>query len=120
MTNEAGRKDLDLKGRLNKRLAGAGIEIGGGVGTDIATTPLLGMGPVGIATYSAINAFQGAYTNYHVQKFVNPGSDETLITAFISSKPFATIDNPNPLPSNLDETNGSNIFGNICFETPFP
>ena len=39
MTNEAGRKDLDLKGGLNKRLAGAGIEIGGGVGTDIATTP---------------------------------------------------------------------------------
>ena len=95
MTNEAGRKDLDLKGRLNKRLAGAGIEIGGGVGTDIATTPLLGMGPVGVAAYSAINAFQGAYTNYHVQKFVNPDEDvnkgEVIASGFYSLIPYMNI-----------------------------
>ena len=27
---------------------------------------------------------------------------------------------PNPLPSDLDETKGSNIFGNMCFDIPLP
>ena len=41
MENEA------KKEQLIKRFQGMGIEIGGGVATDVATTPLLGMGPLG-------------------------------------------------------------------------
>ena len=52
-----------------------GIEIGGGVATDVATTPLLGMGPLGWLGYGVINFGQGAYTNYLVQKHLY-GEDE--------------------------------------------
>ena len=60
---------------LIKRFQGMGIEIGGGVATDVATTPLLGMGPLGWLGYGAINFGQGAYTNYLVQKHLY-GEDE--------------------------------------------
>ena len=63
------------KEELIKRLQGMGIEIGGGVATDVATTPLLGMGPLGWLGYGAINFGQGAYTNYLVQKHLY-GEDE--------------------------------------------
>jgi len=63
------------KEELIKRLQGMGIEIGGGVATDVATTPLLGMGPFGWLAYGGINFGQGAYTNYLVQKHLY-GEDE--------------------------------------------
>lgn len=63
------------KEELIKRLQGMGIEIGGGVATDVATTPLLGMGPLGWLAYGGINFGQGAYTNYLVQKHLY-GEDE--------------------------------------------
>jgi len=63
------------KEQLIKRLQGMGIEIGGGVATDVATTPLLGMGPLGWLAYGGINFGQGAYTNYLVQKHLY-GEDE--------------------------------------------
>ena len=63
------------KDELIKRLQGMGIEIGGGVATDVATTPLLGMGPLGWLAYGGINFGQGAYTNYLVQKHLY-GEDE--------------------------------------------
>ena len=69
MDNEA------KKEQLLKRFQGMGIEIGGGVATDVATTPLLGMGPLGWLGYGAINFGQGAYTNYLVQKHLY-GEDE--------------------------------------------
>lgn len=69
MENEA------KKEQLIKRFQGMGIEIGGGVATDVATTPLLGMGPLGWLGYGAINFGQGAYTNYLVQKHLY-GEDE--------------------------------------------
>ena len=69
MENEA------KKEQLIKRFQGMGIEIGGGVATDVATTPLLGMGPLGWLGYGVINFGQGAYTNYLVQKHLY-GEDE--------------------------------------------
>ena len=52
-----------------------------------------------------------------MQKFVNPEFDETLITAPISSKPLATIDNPRPFPSFFEETKGSKIVDNKLIQT---
>ena len=60
---------------LIKRLQGMGIEIGGGIATDIATSGLLAGGPLGWLGYGAINFGQGAYTNYLVQKHLY-GEDE--------------------------------------------
>tara|TARA_A100001035_G_scaffold171697_1_gene136238 strand:+ start:335 stop:2119 length:1785 start_codon:yes stop_codon:yes gene_type:complete len=53
---------------FKKGLLGVTTEVGGGIATDVATTPLLGLGPAGIAAYVATNFGQGAYTNYLVQK----------------------------------------------------
>ena len=69
MENEA------KKEQLIKRFQGMGIEIGGGVATDFATSGLLGFGPLGWLGYGAINFGQGAYTNYLVQKHLY-GEDE--------------------------------------------
>ena len=63
------------KEELIKRLQGMGIEIGGGIATDIATSGLLAGGPLGWLGYGAINFGQGAYTNYLVQKHLY-GEDE--------------------------------------------
>jgi len=60
---------------LIKRFQGMGIEIGGGIATDVATSGLLGFGPLGWLGYGAINFGQGAYTNYLVQKHLY-GEDE--------------------------------------------
>jgi len=68
-------EDEAKKEQLIKRFQGMGIEIGGGVATDVATTPLLSMGPLGWLGYGAINFGQGAYTNYLVQKHLY-GEDE--------------------------------------------
>jgi hypothetical protein len=75
MTDEESR--IDLK----KRLAGVGIEVGSGIGTDLLTGALLNpltlkatAGLSGLA-YGAINFGQGAYTNYLVQKHLY-GEDE--------------------------------------------
>lgn len=69
MDNEA------KKEQLIKRFQGMGIEVGGGIATDVATTPLLGMGPLGWLGYGVINFGQGAYTNYLVQRHLY-GEDE--------------------------------------------
>lgn len=69
MDNEA------KKEQLIKRFQGMGIEIGGGIATDFATSGLLGFGPLGWLGYGAINFGQGAYTNYLVQKHLY-GEDE--------------------------------------------
>ena len=57
-----------------QRLKGLGIEVGGGIATDVLTGALLNpltlkatAGLSGLA-YGAINFGQGAYTNYLVQK----------------------------------------------------
>ena len=53
---------------FKKQLLGVTTEVGGGIATDVATTPLLAGGPLGIAAYVLTNFGQGAYTNYLVQK----------------------------------------------------
>ena len=40
---------------FKKGLLGVTTEVGGGIATDVATTPLLGLGPAGIAAYVATN-----------------------------------------------------------------
>ena len=74
-------EDEDKKQELIKRLQGMGIEIGGGIATDVLTGALLNpltlkatAGLSGLA-YGAINFGQGAYTNYLVQKHLY-GEDE--------------------------------------------
>ena len=53
---------------FKKQLLGVTTEVGSGIATDVATTPLLAGGPLGIAAYVLTNFGQGAYTNYLVQK----------------------------------------------------
>ena len=73
--------DEESKIDLKKRLAGVGVEVGGGIATDVLTGALLNpltlkatAGLSGLA-YGAINFGQGAYTNYLVQKHLY-GQDE--------------------------------------------
>ena len=51
-----------------RQVQGLGLEIGGGLATDIATAPLLGMGPWGIATNVIVNAGVGWELNVASQK----------------------------------------------------
>ena len=53
---------------FKKQLLGVTTEVGSGIATDVAATPLLAGGPLGIAAYVLTNFGQGAYTNYLVQK----------------------------------------------------
>ena len=78
------------KEELIKRLQGMGIEIGGGVATDVLTGALLNpltlkatAGLSGLA-YGAINFGQGAYTNYLVQRHLY-GEDELNWGEILSS-----------------------------------
>ena len=56
---------------FKKKLKGITAEVVGGVATDLATSPLLAMGPKGWVAYVGINAFQGSDTNYHFQRYLN-------------------------------------------------
>ena len=80
---------------FKKQLIGVSTEIGGGVGTDLATSPLLAMGPAGIAGYVGLNAFQGSFTNYQVQKYMNPDEDvnwgEVVSSGVFGAIPFMDI-----------------------------
>ena len=51
-----------------RQVQGLGLEIGGGLATDVATAPLLGMGPWGIATNVIVNAGVGWELNIASQK----------------------------------------------------
>ena len=80
---------------LKNRLLGISTEVGGGIATDVATTPLLGMGPLGWLAYGGINFGQGAYTNYLVQKHLY-GEDEVnwgeiLASGAAGAIPFMNI-----------------------------
>ena len=80
---------------LKKQLLGVTTEVGGGIATDVATTPLLGLGPAGIAAYVATNFGQGAYTNYLVQKHLygneNINWGEVLGSGVAGAIPFMNI-----------------------------
>ena len=80
---------------FKKKLKGITAEVGGGVGTDLATSPLLAMGPKGWVAYVGINAFQGSATNYHVQKYLNPDEavnwGEVVTSGLFSAIPFMDI-----------------------------
>ena len=60
---------------FKKQLLGVTTEIGGGIATDVATTPLLAGGPLGWIGYGLINFGQGACTNYLVQKHLYGNED---------------------------------------------
>ena len=70
-------------------------EIGGGIGTDAATSGLLAGGPAGIAAYGLINFGQGAYTNYLVQKHIygneNINWGEVISSGALGVIPFMNI-----------------------------
>ena len=86
---------------LKQRLLGTGVEVGTGVGTDLLTAGLLN--PVTLAktgglsglAYAGINGFQGAYTNYLVQKNLygaeNVNWGEILSSGFLSAIPFMNL-----------------------------
>ena len=80
---------------FKKGLLGVTTEVGGGIATDVATTPLLAMGPWGIAGYVAGNFGQGAYTNYLVQKHLygneNINWGEVLGSGVAGAIPFMNI-----------------------------
>ena len=48
--------------------AGTGLEVGAGYATDLATTPLLAGGPLGLLAYGAANFGSGVLSNYYAQK----------------------------------------------------
>ena len=81
--------------QFKRELIGAGTEIGGGIGTDLATSPLLALGPKGWVAYGLTNAFQGSYTNYQVQKYTNPDEDinwgEVAVSGLFSAIPFMDL-----------------------------
>ena len=83
--------DEDFK----RKLIGVTTEVGGGVGTDLATSPLLFLGPKGWIAYGATNAFQGSFTNYQVQKYINPDEKvnwgEVAVSGIFSAIPFMDI-----------------------------
>ena len=80
---------------LKKRILGMTTEIGGGIGTDFATSGLLAGGPAGIAAYGLINFGQGAYTNYLVQKHLygneNINWGEVISSGALGVIPFMNI-----------------------------
>jgi len=93
--------DEESKIDLKTRLAGIGIEVGGGVGTDVLTAGLLnpatlaatgGWSAVG---YGLANFGQGAYTNYLVQKHLygeeNIKWGEVWASGGMSMIPFTQI-----------------------------
>ena len=88
-------EDEAKKEQLIKRFQGMGIEIGGGVATDVATTPLLGMGPLGWLAYGGINFGQCAYTNYLVQKHLYDEDEmnwgEVIASGAACAIPFMNI-----------------------------
>ena len=77
---------------FKKQLLGVTTEVGGGIATDVATTPLLAGGPLGWIGYGLINFGQGAYTNYLVQKHLygneNINWGEVLGSGVVGSIPF--------------------------------
>ena len=103
MESNIGRKDLDLQDNedLKKRLLGATTEIGTGIGTDLLTGGLLnpatvaGTKGLSILAYAGINGFQGAYTNYLVQKHLyganNVNWGEILSSGALSAVPFMNL-----------------------------
>ena len=103
MDYNIGRKDLDLQDNddLKKRLLGATTEIGTGIGTDLLTGSLLnpatiaGTKGLSILAYAGINGFQGAYTNYLVQKHLygadNVNWGEILSSGALSAIPFMNL-----------------------------
>ena len=103
MDSSIGRKDLDLQDNddLKKRLLGATTEIGTGIGTDLLTGSLLnpatiaGTKGLSILAYAGINGFQGAYTNYLVQKHLygadNVNWGEILSSGALSAIPFMDL-----------------------------
>ena len=80
---------------LRNRLLGISAEVGGGIGTDVATSGLLFGGPVGIGLYGAINFGQGAFTNYLVQKHVygneNINWGEVIASGGMGAIPFLDL-----------------------------
>lgn len=80
---------------FKRKLIGVTTEVGGGVGTDLATSPLLFLGPKGWIAYGATNAFQGSFTNYQVQKYINPDENvnwgEVVVSGLFSAIPFMDI-----------------------------
>ena len=80
---------------LKKRILGMTTEIGGGIGTDFATTGLLAGGPAGVFAYGLINFGQGAYTNYLVQKHLygneNINWGEVISSGALGIIPFMNI-----------------------------
>jgi len=82
--------------QFRRELTGVATEVGGGVGTDLATgwllvAPFPGARPL----YVAANAFQGSFTNYQVQKYVNPDEDvnwgEVAVSGLFGAIPFLDI-----------------------------
>ncbi len=86
---------------LIKRLQGMGIEIGGGIATDVLTGALLNpltlkaTGGLSGLAYGAINFGQGAYTNYMVQKHLydneNINWGEVIASGGMGAIPFMNI-----------------------------
>mgnify|MGYP003133651896 CR=1 FL=1 len=103
MESNIGRKDLDLQDDvgLKNRLLGATTEIGAGIGTDFLTAGLLnpvtlkGTAGLSAVAYAGINGFQGAYTNYMVQKHLygaeNVNWGEILSSGALSAIPFMNL-----------------------------
>lgn len=117
MAGNIGRKDLDLQTneKLKNRLLGITTEVGTGIGTDFLTGGLLNpitlkaTGGLSGLAYAGINGFQGAYTNYLVQKHLygeeNVKWGEIISSGALSAIPFMNLKAGKNIANIVGDTN---------------
>ena len=117
MDSNIGRKDLDLQTneKLKNRLLGITTEVGAGIGTDFLTGGLLNpitlkaTGGLSGLAYAGINGFQGAYTNYLVQKHLygeeNVKWGEIISSGALSAIPFMNLKAGKSITNIVGDTN---------------
>jgi len=86
-------EEESTKDKVVKNVAGLGVEIGTGIGTDYATAPLLLAGPKGWAAYAVINFGSGYSSNVAAQKI--RGEDkfsygEAIAAGFFQMIPYGS------------------------------
>ena len=84
----------EMKNNLAGQITGTGLEIGTGIATDAATTPLLALGPWGWIGYGVTNFLSGASSNIAAQRLRGESEiswGEVLSSGAIDIIPFLGV-----------------------------
>ena len=84
----------EMRNNLSGQITGTGLEIGTGIATDAATTPLLALGPWGWIGYGAVNFLSGASSNIAAQRLRGESEiswGEVLSSGAIDIIPFLGV-----------------------------